>query len=71
MAERGESEGFASSIPDQHCVRPKESYFPLSNASKSALRENEAEYKRAKSDFLLDKIEEGANYQGVSLQEAC
>ena len=52
MAERGESEGFASSTLDQHSARPWDSYFSLSDASKSALRENEAEYKRMKSDFL-------------------
>ena len=52
MAERGESDGFASSTVEQHGARPKDSYFYLSDASKSALRENEAEYKRVKSDFL-------------------
>ena len=62
MAEKG----FASSTLDQHGAQPKDSYFPLSDASKSALRENETEFKRVK----FDKIEEGANYQGASRQEA-
>ena len=52
MAERGESEGFASSSLDQHCARPEDSYFPLSDTSKSALRENQAKYKKVTSDFL-------------------
>ena len=42
MVESGESEGFASSTLDQHGARPKDSYSPLSDASKSALRENGA-----------------------------
>ena len=45
MAKRGESEGFASSTLDQHGARPKNFYFLLSDASKSALRENKAKYK--------------------------
>ena len=49
MAERGESEGFALSPIDQYGARPKDSYFPISDASKSVLRENEAKYKRVKS----------------------
>ena len=45
MAKGGESDGFASSTLDQHGARLKNFYFPLSDASKSALRENEAKYK--------------------------
>ena len=52
MAERGESKGFTSSTLDQHGARPKDSYFPLSDESKLALRENEAEFKRVKANFL-------------------
>ena len=69
MAERGESEGFASSTLDQNGARPKDSYFPLSDASKSALRENLKGWKLIFYESL-DKIEEGANCQGVNLQEA-
>ena len=42
IVESGESEGFASSTLDQHGARLKDSYFPPSDASKSALRENGA-----------------------------
>ena len=52
MAEGGESEGFALSTLDHNGARHKDSYFPLSDPSKSALRENEAEFKRVKADFL-------------------
>ena len=52
MAEGGDSEGFASSTLDHKSTRHKDSYFPVSDASKSALRENEAEFKRVKADFL-------------------
>ena len=71
MAGRGESEGFASSTLDQNGARPKDSYFPVSDAGKSAvlLRQN---LKGWKLIFYksLDKIEEGANCQEVNLQEA-
>ena len=42
MAGRGESEGFASSTLDQNGARPKDSYFPVSDAGKSPvlLRQN-------------------------------
>ena len=33
-------------------LEAKDSYFPLSDTNTSGLRENEAEYKRVKSDFL-------------------
>ena len=52
MAEGGESEGFASSTLDHNGARHKASYFPVSDASESALRENEGEFKRVKADFL-------------------
>ena len=52
MTEGGDSEGFDSSSLDHNGTRQKDSYFPVSDASKSALRENEAEIKRVKADFL-------------------
>ena len=42
MAEGGDSEGFASSTLDHNGTRHKDSYFPVSDASKSALRENKS-----------------------------
>ena len=52
MAEGGESECFASSTLDHNGARHKDSYFPVSDASKSAIRENKAEFKKVKADFL-------------------
>ena len=52
MAEGGAREGFASSNLDHNGAQNKNSYFPMSDASKSAFRENEEEYKRGKTDFL-------------------
>ena len=52
MAERGDSEGFASSTLDHNGNRHKDSYFPVSDVSKSALRESETEFKIVKVDFL-------------------
>ena len=52
MAEGGASEGFASSNLDHKGVRDKDSYFHMSDASKSAARENEEEFRRMKADFL-------------------
>ena len=57
MAEGGDSEGFASSTLDHKSTRHKDSYFLVSDASKSALRENEAEFKRVKADFLRVAIQ--------------
>ena len=45
MAEGGESEGFASSTLVHNVARNKDSYFPMSDASKSTLRENKADLK--------------------------
>ena len=52
MAEGGASEGFASSNLDHRGARDKDSYFHMSDASKSAARENEEEFRRVKADFL-------------------
>ena len=52
MAKEGASEGFASSNLDHNCARNKDSYFPISDASESAVIENEEEFKRVKADFL-------------------
>ena len=52
MAEGGTSEGFASSSLDHNGARNKDSYFHMSDASKSAVRENKEEFRRVKADFL-------------------
>ena len=52
MAEGDASEGFASSNLDHRGARDKDSYFHMSDASKSAARENEEEFRRVKADFL-------------------
>ena len=52
MAEGGACEGFASSILVHSGAQNKDSYFPMSESRKSALRENEEEFKRVKADFL-------------------
>ena len=52
MADRGNSEGFILTPPDHQGTRPKDSYFPLSDANTFELKNTEAEYKRVKSDFL-------------------
>ena len=52
MAEGGASEGFASSNLDHKGPRDKDSYFHMSDASKSAARENEEKFRRVKADFL-------------------
>ena len=52
MAEEGACEGFASSNLDHNGARDKDSYFHMSDASKSAVRENEEEFRRVKVDFL-------------------
>ena len=51
MAEGGDSKGLASSTLNQNSARHKDSYFPVSGASKTALRENDAEFKKVKADF--------------------
>ena len=55
MAEGGAREGFASSNLDHNGAQNKYSYFPMSDASKSAFRENEEEYKRGKTDFFKSR----------------
>ena len=55
MAEGGVSEGFASSNLDHNGARNKDSYFPMSDASKSAVRENEEKFKRVKADFFKSR----------------
>ena len=52
MTEGGANEGFASSNLDHNSARDKDSYFHMSDASKSAVRENEEEFRRVKADFL-------------------
>ena len=52
MTEGGASEGFASSNLDHKGARDKDSYFHMSDASKSTARENEEEFRRVKADFL-------------------
>ena len=52
MAEGGASEGFASSNLDHRDARDKDSYFHMSEASKSAAGENDEEFRRVKDDFL-------------------
>ena len=52
MAEGGASQGFDSSNLDHRCARDKNSYFHMSDASKSAARENDEEFRRVKDDFL-------------------
>ena len=51
MAEGGASESFASSNLDHKGDRDIDSYFHMSDASKSAARENEEEFRRVKADF--------------------
>ena len=52
MAKEGASEGFASSNLVHNGDRNKDSYSPISDASESAVIENEEEFKRVKADFL-------------------
>ena len=52
MAEGGASEGFASLNVDHNGARNRDSYFHMTDSSKSAVRENEEEFKRVKADFL-------------------
>ena len=42
---------------DHNGARKKDSYFHMSDASKSAVRENEEEFKRVKADFLRVAIQ--------------
>ena len=51
MAKGGPSEGSASSNLDYRGARDKGSHFHMSDASKSAARENEEEFRRVKADF--------------------
>ena len=52
MATRSDSEGLVATPLEDKRARPKDSYFPLSDESASALRETEREYRKVKSDFL-------------------
>ena len=52
MAEGGASEGFALSNLDHKGARNKDSYFHISDASTSVVRENEEEFRQVKADFL-------------------
>ena len=71
MAEGGASEGFVSSNLDHKGARDKDSYFYMSDASKSAARENEEEFRRVKADFLrVGGRTEGEKYRGANSQEA-
>ena len=46
-------------------------YFYMSDASKSAARENEEEFRRVKADFLrVGGRTEGEKYRGANSQEA-
>ena len=51
MAEEGASEGIDSSNLDHIGAQDKDSYFHMSDASKSAVRENEEEFRRVKANF--------------------
>ena len=52
MAERGDSERFGLTPPQNNGARQKDSYYPLGDDTTSMLKETEAKYKRVKSDFL-------------------
>ena len=52
MAEGGASQGFDSPKLDLRGARDKDSLFQMSDASKSAARENDEEFRRVKDDFL-------------------
>ena len=52
MAEGGASQGFDSSNLDHRGAPDKDSYFHMSDASKSTARENDEEFRRVKDDFL-------------------
>ena len=62
MAEGGARQGFDSSNLDHRGARDKDSYFHMSEASKSAARENHEEFRRGNI--------EGENYRGANHQEA-
>ena len=51
MAEGVVSQGSDSSNLDNRGARDKDSYFDVSDASKSAARENDEEIRRVKNDF--------------------
>ena len=52
MAERGDSEGFGLTPPQNNGARQKDFYYPLGDDTTSMLKETEAKYKRVKSDFF-------------------
>ena len=71
MAEGGANQGFDSSNLDHRGARDKDSYFHMSDASKSAAGENDEEFRRMKDDFLgVASNIEGENYRGANHQEA-
>ena len=55
-------------VLDHKDARDKVSYFHMSDASKSADRENEEKFRRLKADCLSRT--EGENYRGANHQEA-
>ena len=55
MAEGGASLGFDSSSLDHRGARDKDSLFHMSDASKSAARENDEEFRRVKDDFFKSR----------------
>ena len=52
MAEGGASQGFASPKMNPRGARDTDSLFHMSDASASAVRENDDEFRRVKDDFL-------------------
>ena len=52
MAEGGARQGFDSPKLDLRGARDKDSLFHMSDASKSAARENDEEFRQVKDDFL-------------------
>ena len=71
MAEGGASQGYNSPKLDLRGARDKDSLFHMSDASTSAARENDEEFRRVKDDFLrVARQLDGENYRGANHQEA-